>query len=641
MSDWLTPKQIADLGCPELPASVRGINRWAEKQGWRRAEGKARLSRTAGRPVWEYHTSLLPTSAQSKKVVKLDIAPKPKAAEIADAWARFETLSNDQKRGCEERLSVLVQVDQMIAGGASVTQAVTLVASRNGLGERSIYNWRKAVEGQDRADWLALLAPAPRKRRDRAEIHPDAWSAIVSDYLRPSAPKLTVCIRRAAREAKKQGWGGFPHERSLRRRLDAEVPAAIRKIAREGRVAARILFPAQRRSVAGLHAMQAVNMDGHKFDVFTRWPDGRIVRPTMVALQDLYSRKIVAWRLSDSENKETVRLAIGDLVSRWGIPDALTTDNSRAFASKWISGGAKTRFRFKIRDEEPLGLLPSLGVELHFAIPARGQSKPIERAFRDLSESIAKHPVCEGAYTGSSVDAKPENHGNAAVPIDTFRQLVAAEVAAHNAQSGRRSEMAKGRSFDETFEESYADAIVRWPSEAQKALWLLAAEQMRTQKGSGEIHMLGNRYWAPALNAHQNERVVVRFDPDNLHEAVRVYDASDRFICAADCVSDVGFYDIRAAREQARNETAYLKALKDEQAALAALSPDQLGDLYGGGKVPDEATPPQPKIKRLAVAGGRPRSQQVPQPVDAPDTQEFEDAFANGLRLIAGGREGG
>jgi hypothetical protein len=27
-------------------------------------------------------------------------------------------------------------------------------------------------------------------------------------------------------------------------------------------------------------------------------------------------------------------------------------DNGRAFASKWITGGANTRFRFKVREED-------------------------------------------------------------------------------------------------------------------------------------------------------------------------------------------------------------------------------------------------------------------------------------------------
>ncbi|MEL6503460.1 MAG: transposase domain-containing protein [Pseudomonadota bacterium] len=638
MTGWLTPQEIVALGCADLPSNVRGVNRLAARLGWRKQADKARLRPSGGgRPVWEYHESLLPSSAQSKgKVLSLPTAYTAEPGN-ADAWERFEALSKAQKTACEDRLKAVQNVDDLVKAGASVTAAVSAVALNEECSERSLYQWRDKVQGKPRQDWLALLAPAARKAREFSEIHPDAWDAILSDFLRPEAPRFSVCLRRASEQADDKGWGGFPHERSLRRRLNLEVPKAVQKIAREGRTAARILFPAQRRSVADLHAMQAVNMDGHVFDVFTRWDDGRIVRPTMVALQDLYSRKIVAWRVSDSEAKDVVRLAIGDLVTKYGVPDALTTDNSRAFASKWISGGATTRFRFKIRDEEPLGLLPSLGVELHFAIPGRGQSKPIERAFRDLCETIAKHPSLSGAYTGNAPDAKPENYGNAAVPIDQFRELVDQLIASHNAQTGRRTEMAKGRSFDETFQASYENAIVRWPSAAQRSLWLLAAEGVRCRKGSGEIHLFENRYWAPELNAIAGQKVVARFDPDHLQDGIRVYDLTDRFICDADCIADTGFYDVRAAREKARAETAYLKALKDEQTALRKLTPDQLGELYGGKRAPKEPAPEPPKIKRLATGGARPAP--APEPASDEELQKFEQAFGRGLRIITGGKD--
>ena len=53
-------------------------------------------------------------------------------------------------------------------------------------------------------------------------------------------------------------------------------------------------------------------------------------RAHLIALQDLYSGKIVAWRLAQSENKDAVRLAIGDMVTRHGIPETIVLDNGRA-----------------------------------------------------------------------------------------------------------------------------------------------------------------------------------------------------------------------------------------------------------------------------------------------------------------------
>src|SRR5690606_38912620 len=141
------------------------------------------------------------------------------------------------------------------------------------------------------------------------------------------------------------------------------------------------------------------------------------------------------------------------------------------------------------------GLLTSLGIRIHWALPFRGQSKPIERGFRDLCDTIAKHPAMEGAYTGNSPTAKPENYGSRAVPMERFVEIVAAGIAAHNARLGRRTETAHGRSFDETFAESYAAAPIGKALPEQLRMAPLAAEQVRGDRRTGEVKLCGNRYW--------------------------------------------------------------------------------------------------------------------------------------------------
>ena len=68
------------------------------------------------------------------------------------------------------------------------------------------------------------------------------------------------------------GWSPVPNEQSLRRRFKDEVPQSVVTMARKGKDAAKGLYPAQRRDRSGLHAMEAVNMDGHRFDVFVIMP---------------------------------------------------------------------------------------------------------------------------------------------------------------------------------------------------------------------------------------------------------------------------------------------------------------------------------------------------------------------------------
>ncbi len=64
-------------------------------------------------------------------------------------------------------------------------------------------------------------------------------------------------------------------------------------MARDGKDKAKgLYYPAQRRSRTHLHAMQLVNMDGHKLDVFVRMPwSNEPKRMFLVGIQDLFSRQ--------------------------------------------------------------------------------------------------------------------------------------------------------------------------------------------------------------------------------------------------------------------------------------------------------------------------------------------------------------
>ena len=638
-SSFLSIRDILALGCPSLPTSERSLQRHAETH-WKRDPAKARVR--AGRGgVWEYHVSLLPPAAQLR-VIASEGETVETDGKDEDAWARYEAAPDGHKKTAQQRLDILTQIDADVAdSGQTETVVRKRIARLHGVSASSIANWKSAVSGVDRANWLPALLPSYQPTAKRAECHPDAWTFLCSDMLRPEKPTFSKAYRRLLDAASSKGWSPVPHERSLRRRFDVEVPEAIKVLAWEGKKGARRLIPAQRRTVSGLHAMQAVNMDGHKFDVFVNWPGyEKPIRPVMIAIQDIYSRKILAWRVSDTENKETTALVIGDMVERFGIPETLLTDNSRAFASKWLTGRSKTRFRFKIKESEPQGLLVALGIRVAWATPGHGQAKPIERSFGDFAtDAIAKHPICAGAYTGNAVGKQPTNRGSRAVDRDIFVDLVNTEIARHNAQEGRRTETAKaeGLSFDQVFERSYANAIVSWPTEAQKALWLMAAERVRCRPGSGEIHFEGNRYWHVALNEYAGRQVTVRFDPEDYHKPMRVYDLEDRLICIADLVSDRGFFDQASARQTARDQAELLKTVKRERDLRAKLRPDQLADAVA--RIPE--TPvhgPQPKVKRIANSG---RTVPVAEPqFETRDDTAFdsEAALAAALRLIPGGR---
>lgn len=638
MNEWFTLAELHALKLPGLPKGEGSLDNYA-RANWR---GNPETSRKVGgktKPAWQYHISLLPSPARSRLAV-IHSAPanddRDVEADIRDAlWKRYDALPQEHKEACEVRLKVLIEVDRLVAAGLKVSDAIGAVTRLADVKKSAYYDWRSMVSGHERQDWKAALAPSYDTDSRHADCNPLAWEMLKSDFLRPEKPGFSACYRRVAKVAKREGWA-MPSDRALRRRLDKEVPREVQVLARKGRDKLKAIYPAQRRLRDMLHAMQAVNMDGHRFDVFVKLADGTITRVYLIALQCLYSGKYVGWRVSLSENWISVRLAIGDMVERYGIPDIITLDNGRAFASKWISGGTPTRYRFKVKEEDVDGVLTTLGVETRWTKPFSGQSKPIERSFRDLTDDIARHPRCAGAYTGNKPDAKPENYASRAIPFDEFVAHVNEQIAEHNAREGRKGGVCAGRSFDQTFADSMAipSTIVRWPTAAQRSLWLLAAESIRTRKGNGEIHIFGNRYWSPALAGHAGEKVTVRFDPDDLTRDLKVYTPSNQLICDAPCIDDAGFYDAEAARQHEKKRGDYVKSVRAQKDAHARLTAAELAEIYAKA----ETAVPQPEPVKSAVTRlvtGNLAVRADPAPVAS--EEDFESSFSRALGMVESG----
>lgn len=454
-----------------------------------------------------------------------------------------------------------------------------------------------------------------------------AWDFIRADYMRPERPTFNSCYRRLEKAAVKHGWQ-IPSERTLHRRMN--------KISHEQMILKRFgvdrwkqeCYPAQERDRSVFTALEAVNADGHKFDVFVAWPGvEKPHRVMMVAFQDLYSGKILGWRVDRTENKEAVRLAFGDVVEEYGIPGHCYLDNGRAFASKWLTGRTPNRFRFKIRDEDPSGIMTDMGVNIHWTLPYAGQSKPIERAFRDMCDDIAKDPRFAGAWTGNTVANKPENHGEKAIPLEDFIQVVEEGIIEHNARAGRRAKCCHGRSFDETFRESYEKSPIRKATEIQKRLYLLAAEGVRASSRDGTLKLMGNRYWSDFLLDHKGQNIVIRFDPQNMHSGLHVYRLDGDYLGFADIQEAAGFNSVEKSQEHNRARKQKLKAVK------AQIDADQkmgIEDVVSYMAVPEPNSAPLDSKVVVPIFNDQARNRKIMDTMDAaanrPEARPLSDS---------------
>lgn len=596
---WFSPAELAAMALPDMPSTKQGIAHRIEVEGWMvpENEGKSWRRRSGKGGGYEFTPFVLPLPARAALAIKAQdakpVEDEAEKRERKDIWQRYDALPDSLKARAEKAHRIVMAVEMLVDAGCRKKIAVLQIASMEGVGATTIMNWYRDVRGLNRCDWLAGLAPHYAKRAEQVECPNEAWDILKADYLRLEEPSFSSCMRRLETLAEKKGWT-LPSAKTLKRRLDT-LPQELLTLCRKGEQALKVMFPAQKRDHTVFHALEAVNADGHKFDVFVKWVENgkeTIVRPVLVGFQDIYSGKILSWRVDVSENKECVRLAFGDMVAKYGIPKKCWLDNGRNFASKWLTGGVQNRYRFKVRDDEPMGILPLLGVEVHWATPYSGRSKPIERAWRDLAGDLAKHPRFAGAYTGNTVTSKPENYGSSAVPLDVFLEVVSEGIREHNARLGRRSDVCQGkRSFDDVFAESYATAQIVKATEEQRRMCLMAAESVTVARRDGVITLSDNRYWADFLHQHKGTSVVVRFDPQGMHDDIHVYRIDGTYLGAAACVEKAGFNDKTAAQASARQYKAFKKLARELREAEVRLDAKQLADIFTSEEVAEENLP--------------------------------------------------
>lgn len=619
---WYSATELA--GLPGLPNTHSGLVRFARRQAW---ATRARAGRGGG---CEYPFTALPPQAQAALLLR-ERRQSPADPVVASqhswtdvrrkaVWCRHAQATDAHRAIAAERHRALLAVETLVQSGMPLMQArTTLVEQMRRLGTRStsiasLGRWAAAVDGTPRDCWLPLLLPRWQGRTAQADIPSEAWDLYRADYLRLQAPSASACYERLQRIATARSWV-LPSLKTFQRRIE-DIPLQVRVLARQGEESLMRMYPAQERDRSTFSALEAINADGHRFDVFVRFPNGEVGRPLMVAIQDIYSGKMLAHRYGDSESSDLVRLAFADLVRDYGIPTHAWLDNGRSFAAKMLTGGARTRYRFRVRDEDPTGILVGLGITIHWATPYHGQAKPIERAFRDLCETVAKHPAFAGAYTGNSPTAKPEDYGTRAIAWDEFMRVCDAEIAAHNARSGRRTKVCAGRSFDATFAESYAASPIRKATPEQQRALFLAAESVAASRTDGSVHLLGNRYWTEALTAYAGLRVIVRFDPQHLHQAVAVYDVSGVYVGDADYMVGVGFADQAASREHSRAKSQWRRAAKQQLAAERRMAASEVA-----AQMPAPTPPELPQarvVQGVFRATGESRPMQATPEVQGP-----------------------
>lgn len=604
---WYSARELA--GLPGVPGTQRNVRAAAERAGW---ASRPRSGRGGGS---EYPLSALPAATQAALLLRsapvasaTPSSPAPSRKEhgqprqftpdeIASRWSHFERLSDTRQASAREKLKALHAVAALTQSGIELGAARAAVAAQYAaVGQRgfSVHNLRRFaadVGSAPRADWLALLADDYVGRTTRAECEGVAWDWYKEHYLSRAKPSHASTYRRVEEMAKAQGWA-IPAAITFVRRLDVEVSRFTQVLLREGPEAASRLMPTRQRDASIFGCGEAVSGDGLKFDrLWVKFPDGEILNTaTAWFWQDIYSRRILAWRLDKTENTDVFRLATYDLTAICA-PEYVLIDNTRVAANKTMTAGSAGRHRFKTDPEDGMGLLLMLGMNPHFTNPDKELgnpgAKPIERAFGigGIHSEVATHPKLIG--TGFSKAT--------AIDSELLREVIEQEVARFNARPKRDTQACnKLLSFDEAWQAGLQRRPPRVLADSQRRLLLMSREVVTVQRTgiveikAGRSDHGRNSYWHDRSVEFAGQKVAVHFDPANLRADVYIYSLDGRYLFAAQHRASAAFNDTQSAREDAKWKAAAIKARKKEaeytsrrtkleNEQLYALSTDQGG----------------------------------------------------------------
>lgn len=574
---WVTSQEL--LGLETMPTTLQGIAFKARNENWER-----RRKQGVKGNVYEYAFTSLPQEVQAEILLNTQSENKAEDKTAAQAqmsesaWNVMSSATFEQEKRAERRFNAVLKLARLIENGAPLMIAMDKVVefyaenseqTAEKISKGSLKRWWYKVKNFPQRDWLPMLLDRSGLEVESrfAEVPELAWQFFLKDYLRKSQPKFSACYYRLTLAAEENGWD-IPSLQTFKRKLKREFTAAELALARGGEHELRELTAPQIRTVEHLEAYEIVNGDGYQHNVFVDWyEDGsRPIRPKTWFWQDVRTRRILAYCTDDSENGDQIRQATLRMIKQFGIPKKILMDNTRAASDKQTT---QQRKRGKQKQDGIVidGMFDRLGIKvirtLVFKGRGNGRAKPIERAFkRDSLPAYVDGDVrLEKYFTGWSVTEKTEDYQfKKGVSKALFLEILEQGVRLWNDKADRETELGQGiYSANQLWERDYAQTAQVFATDEQLRQLMLLGESTKvdkhgrfTLKAGYTLNNQKNIYEAPALIGGNVGSVIVRYDPDNLHGTVHIYDLNGVYLCDAECVEKTAFDSEEGARVQKR-----------------------------------------------------------------------------------------
>jgi putative transposase len=391
---------------------------------------------------------------------------------------------------------------------------------------KTLYRWSKELAGTK--DWSRLV-PNYEKRE---LLNKEEEKAFLSVLLRPGKFRIGTAITMTKIYLKKEGIPSEKSDRTFRRfakrykakHYDSWV------LARQGQKALKDkVAPFVRRDPSLLEVGDVLIADGHRLNFQTINPfTGKPCRAVLVGFLDWKSHCLAGYEIMLEENTQCILSALRDSILRLGkIPKHTYQDNGKAFRSRFFTSTES------FEELGFYGLLGRLGIVPVFAKPYNARAKPIERWFKDFSNTFEK---LMPSYVGNSIENKPprmlrnENfhkalHKERIPKIEEIIQRIEIWLEWQRSQPCPHVE---GKTIGQVFDDG------KGPGININDLDDLMMEMKITKIGQNGIRLCNQEYYDKALYGLR-ENVLVRYSIFDL-SYLKVFSMSGEFLCIANRV---------------------------------------------------------------------------------------------------------
>jgi transposase InsO family protein len=552
---YLTTKEVA-----ELYGKAHRTIRWRVKEGKLPViyEKTYKSKKTALIPLTE-----LPPEIQKRYVERL--------RKDEEKYINVESSYFDDEFG---RKFDIVQ-KSLYAG----LKEIKKIAEEEGISWQTIYRWRSQYLKSGKNPMSLCRV---RFKKNHYAFSKEAIKFAVSVYLSQSKPDVRFVYNLLKKEADEKGWKIGSYIQLCR--IIKEIPEPVKVYARDGEEIFRKMFlPRARRDYSMLGCNEVWVADHTQLNLLCIY-QGRIIRPWITVFQDLASKAIVGFCLSERPSSDTIAAAFRHAVLpkkpyQWepvneifredryikerldemfywpqhGVPKCIYIDNGKDFKSKrfWnLKGGwdPKEEYLGRIDFENPdafkgvgttpVGAMDILGIEKQVAMPYTPWAKPVEAWFKVLKRYLQFFP---GAWRNADNIRQRDRKRieryikqGKLLSFEEVRGLIEFYIVfVWNAKphGDERRKGKKGKSPNQIWLEKAEREGIKTVSERALDFALMKAQERVVQKNG--IQMFGEWYESEDLYMYMGRKIEVRYDPADISRVYCFWEG--KFIAEARC----------------------------------------------------------------------------------------------------------